>query len=724
MKFRFLCLTVLICSAVQAQNFVMKEKIADDYYNQYSYYKAIPMYEQLLKGSDNKYRIYEKLADSYSKTDDYKNVERCYEFLVNVTSVKPEYLLHYAESLARNGKYDKAGIWYKKYSEAEPADNRGKEFSEAYSNIRSLYRDSSSYVIAKVAFDSENSDFSPSYFGKDIVFVSSRKKQSIIRSVYNRTNSSFLDLFIASPDSKTARSFSTDINTKYHEGPATFTKNLDTIIFTRNNFYNNQFRKSSDGVNRLKLFQAVWNKKEQRWTNIVPMPFNSDQYSVGHPALSNDGKTLYFASDMPGTFGGTDLYLSHLLIDPNGTRSWSEPVNLGALVNSRGNEMFPSIDQEGNLWFASDGIPGLGGLDIFVAKKGKDGFQKPENPGFPMNTRFDDFGYITQNSGKEGYLSSDRNNKAGDDDIFLVRKISSVLPVLVYDSRTKDGLQSATIFVTSSGAKKETLTSNNKGLSSLTYQPSANYRFETVMEGYDKKVTEVSADKLAVTDTLKLPLVKVVSKFTLTGKVYSADNNTPLPNSIAYLTNKTDLSVKEVKCDEKGAFTFELKPESDYSVRISIISSGGKCSANSTECSTKGLKTDANFNQSFPVFCVGDVIKVENIYYDLGKSNIRPDAALELDKLFDIMKANRNMKIELRSHTDSRGTPASNLLLSDQRAKAAAEYLYAKGIERNRITGKGFGDTMPLNKCIKGVKCTEDEYKVNRRTEFKILSIE
>jgi outer membrane protein OmpA-like peptidoglycan-associated protein len=724
MKFRFFCLSILFCSTVQAQNFIMKEKLADDYYNQFSYYKAIPMYEQLLPGSDNKYRIYEKLADAYSKTGDSKNAERCYEFLVNSSSSKPEYLLYYAESLARNGKYDKAGIWYKKYSEAEPSDNRGKEFAEAYANIRSLFRDSASYIISKVAFDSENSDFSPAYFGENIVFVSSRKKSSIIRSVYNRTNSAFLDLYIASPDSKSAKSFSPDINTKYHEGPAVFTKNLDTIIFTRNNFYKNQFRKSSDGVNRLKLFIAVWNSAEKRWTNTVPLPFNSEQYSVGHPAMSSDGKTLYFSSDMPGTLGGTDLWLSHLMTDQSGNKSWGEPVNLGATVNTRGNEMFPSIDQDGSLWFASDGIPGLGGLDIFFSRKGETGFQKPENPGFPVNTRFDDFGYITRNSGKEGYLSSDRNNKPGDDDIFFMKKISAVIPVLVYDFKTNKGISSASVSVISAANKRENLNCNTSGVGKLTYNPSVNYKFETMIAGYEDKVIELPGIKLAGTDTLRIPLVKKSAKFTLTGNVYSADNNSPLPNATAFLTNKNDMSVKEAKCDNKGTFTFELQPETDYSVRVQVVTPGSKCSSRGTECSTKGLKNDVNFNQSFPVFCVGDVIKVENIYYDLGKYNIRPDAALELDKLYDIMKNYPLMKIELRSHTDSRGTPASNMILSDQRAKAAAEYLFSKGIERSRITSKGFGDTMPLNRCIKGVKCSEDEFKVNRRTEFKILSIE
>lgn len=647
-------ISIFISTALPAQKIVVKEKLADKYYKRYSYYEAIPLYEELLVQTPSNLRVCEKLADSYKKINDTRNAERCYAILANNPGTKPENFLFYAQALARNGKYEEAGIWYQKYGEAEPGDKRGPQFHQLYQNVNSLLADSGSFVIRKMPFNLSGSDFSPAYFGKDIVFVSSRGKKSIIRSIYNRTSSSFLDLYITPGDSSNVKPFSADLNSVYHEGPVTFSGNLDTIIFTRSNYFNKIFGKSNDGINKLKLFQAVWNASLNRWTNIIPLPFNNDQYSVGHPALTADGKTLYFVSDMPGSLGGTDIYVSRSVTDSQGKKTWSKPENLGPVINSSGNEMFPFADNDGNLWFASDGLPGLGGLDVFKAKKTIDGFEAPVNPGYPLNTRFDDFGYITQNSGIDGYISSGRNNLPGNDDIFSIR---------------------------------------------------------------------FNAPKKAP-ETIKPIIEKPVLKFTVTGRVYSADKLTPFPNSTVYLTNKADLTVKQATCDGNGNFSFDLKPESDYSVRVDVSSPGSKCSSNSSEFSTKGLTSDAVFNQSFPVFCVGDVIKVENIYYDLGKYNIRQDAALELDKLFDIMKSYPLMKIELRSHTDSRGTPSSNMILSDKRANAAAEYLFSKGISRDRITGKGYGDTMPLNKCVKGVKCTEEEYKINRRTEFKILSVE
>jgi outer membrane protein OmpA-like peptidoglycan-associated protein len=724
MKLTCITLSIFICSVVTAQDFVMKKKLADRYYDRFDYHQAIPMYEQLLKTYPADYGIYEKLADSYRRINDGPNTERCYAFVVNKEDVRHEYVLYYAQALARNGKYDLAIKWFHKYDELEPGDSRGKQFSEVYGNISSFYKDSNSYSIHKVPFCSPFSDFSPAYYGNGLVFVSARIQYSMVRARYNWTNSDFLDLFFAYPDSIHATPFSTELNSMYHEGPVTFSKRQDTIIFTRSNFYRWRFRKSNEGINKLKLFQATWDPNQHRWVNIIPLPFNNDQYSVGHPTLSANGRDLYFASDMPGGFGGTDLYVSHLTTDSLGKTSWGTPVNLGADINTRGNELFPYIDNEGNLWFASNGLPGLGGLDIFVARKKADGFEKPINPGYPLNTSFDDFGFITQNGGMDGYLSSDRYNQVGDDDIFSFKRISRNHALLVYDAKTKQIINAASILITADGLEPENKVSNAQGTATLVVKPLKSYQFAITKDTYEDCKLALSKENLQAMDTIFLSLHKRGFKFQLNGKVYAADSNKPIMNATALLFNKTDSSKKQISSDVNGAFTFDLQPETDYIINVTITFPGSKCNSNTIERSTRGIRNDAQFNESFPVFCVGDVIKVENIYYDLGKSNIRQDAAKELDKLLDIMNKYPKMKIELRSHTDSRGTAASNMALSDRRAKAAAEYLYSKGIARDRIIGKGYGETMLLNQCAKGVKCTEDEHKINRRTEFKILSVE
>lgn len=651
-KLKLIILGTLIFSALSAQDFVMKEKLADKYFNQFDYYKAIPMYEQLVKGNPGNYRVNEKLAESYRKINDNINAEHYYALLLDSSSVKKEYILYYAQALAHNGKYKESAEWYSKYGKEEPADKRSEGFNDAYKNISKMMSDSSCFQISKSPFCTQASDFSPAFYGNRIVFASSRKKQTAVKTSYNWTNSSYLDLYIVNPDSATAEPFSEVINSVYHEGPLTFSKNLDTIIFTRSNYSNHKLGKNSEGVNKLKMYQAVKKAGTDIWTNIKELPFNNNEYSVGHPSLSKDGNTLYFTSDMPGGIGGTDIYSASKVSDKNGNNTWSEPVNLGPEINSMGNEMFPFTDNEGRLWFASNGLPGLGGLDVFVSEKESGVWSKPVNTGYPMNTRFDDFGYISDNSGRDGYISSDRNNQPGNDDIFRVR----------YTAPEKAEIQPA-------------------------------------------------------------PEIKL-HELKLKGNVFSADKFAAIEGAAVYLANKKDNSETEIKSDNNGTFSFSLNPESDYTVRVSVKITDGNCVSSVEELTTRGLKTDTVLTASFPVFCTGDVIKVENIYYDLGKSDIKPEAALELDKVFDLMNRFRGMKIELRSHTDSRGSGVSNMTLSDSRARTAAQYLFSKGIEKDRIISRGYGETMPLNRCTDGVKCTEEDYRINRRTEFRIISLE
>lgn len=634
-------MSLLICSVGFGQDFIGKKKIADRYFNRFDFYKAVPMYEQLLKSTPNDAGLYLKLATIYDHLNDSQGAERCYAFLVNRKEVKPEYLLDYARSLSRNGKYDKALIYYRKYKEVSPQDPRGDAFSQAYQDMAPFYKDSASFKIKKAPFSSLSDEFSPAYFGKTIVFSSDRSGFSMIRSKYNWTQSSYLDLYQATPDSKEATSFSKELNSVYHEGPVTFSRNRDTIIFTRSNYFESHLRKSNEGINKLSLFGANWDKKQNKWVNIHPLTLNNDEYSDQHPAISPDGKQLYYASDMKGGYGGMDLYVSQKINNPDGTSSWGIPVNLGPGINSPGIEAFPFADEQGNLWYASDGIPGLGGLDIFFAAKTALGFAKTINPGFPMNTRFDDFGYITDGTGEAGYFSSNRNNGYADDDIYSISRTFPKKLLRVYDVKTSKDLPLAHLYIIEYGAEPKMVSTDLTGTIALVFNPYKSYGFKAVSDKYKPGSLELTQEQLSPMDTIKIALER-----------------------------EPEL----------------LPPVAEYRV--------------------------------------GAIITLQDILYDLNKSNIRPDAALVLDKLFKILTDHPKMMIELRSHTDSRASAAYNLKLSDQRAKSAAAYLFSKGIAKDRIIGKGYGESMLLNKCADGVQCSEEEHQKNRRTEFKILRME
>jgi outer membrane protein OmpA-like peptidoglycan-associated protein len=483
-------------------------------------------------------------------------------------------------------------------------------------------------------------------------------------------------------------------------------------------------RKSEDGVTKLGLFQAVWDPNEKKWVNILPLSLNNDSYSVEHPAISPDGEKLYYASDMPGGMGGMDLYVSHRIIDSNGSASWGVPVNLGAGINSPGLEVFPFVDDQGNLWYASNGIPGLGGLDIFLAVKSEEGFSKTINPGYPLNTRFDDFGLITQNAGEEGYFSSDRYNKYGNDDIYSFSKQFHKRVVSVYDGRTKKALTRTHLDVMEEGVSPKWIENESAAPFMLTFNPFKSYEISGKKQNYKPAAIALTREQLLLADTIKIPLMQEGPVFMLNGLIFSASGKKPVPAATAVVFNKSMASGNEVKSDQAGIFHLGLLPETDYQITITDQTSNGKCSAAMIEISTRGLRRDSVFNLSIPVYCAGDVIAMEDIYYDLNKYTIRPDAAVVLDKLLKLMNQYPEMQIEMRSHTDSRASAAYNLNLSDHRAKSAAAYLYSKGIARGRIIGKGYGETKLINKCADGIPCSEAEHQVNRRTEFKILKLQ
>ena len=294
MKLQLLIIGLLICTTGFSQKVDFKRKMAESYYNDYDFHKAIPLYKQLLKSAPQDEALHVRLATIYDHLNDSESAEEYYAFLAGKQEAKPEYLLSYARILARNGKYGLSMTWYDNYSKVAPNDSRGSAFAEAYKDMSAFYGDSSGVRLTKSPFSTKADDFSPAYYRGSIVFPSDRQHFSPVRSTYNWTQSPYLDLYIARPGEKDARPFSKQLNTPYHEGPLSFNKGQDTIIFTRSIYYDSRLHKGSGGINRLGLFQARWNGKQKRWIDVRPLVLNNVEYSVEHPALSPDGGKLYF----------------------------------------------------------------------------------------------------------------------------------------------------------------------------------------------------------------------------------------------------------------------------------------------------------------------------------------------------------------------------------------------------------------------------------------------
>lgn len=744
------------------------------------------------------------LADSYYKVKDYVNAERVLKGIVtNITTpADPELILRYAQILASNGKYKEAQTYYQAYEKNMPttpssSPNTTKKFVALYEDVSVLAKNVNCYDVKYLTINTTSSDFSPAFYKDGLVFVSNRQVGTAVRRVFAWNDTPFLDLyhldnvstlgdgqvaslgsgettlkptkpsvgFVGSDqyvsnspnDSKTlgvfgsgnigtsgsygtksetdVDPFASNLNSKYHEGPAAFFKDGSQVIFTRNNFLNGKARKSSDSINKLKVYSAK--AKGSGWSEIQELPFNSDEYSVGHPTLSPDDTYLVFASDMPGGFGGTDLYASKY----DGT-SWSAPINLGKEINTSGNELFPYLDPNGDLYFSSTGHPGLGGLDLFYVKMNEfTPRSSVSNLGKPINSEKDDFGLITDASRKKGYFSSNRKRGGDDDDIYsfdrtceLKEGCSFVLSV--YDADTK--LPIANASVSYRNVKGELIQAKTKADGSLTVQDFPQAETVSIIAsavGYtDKTISTPTTDCELQVNRIEIPLVNEKSstnqlggrdtnlntkKCIVSGQILTQTGGKPVKNAALIITNLCDGSVISGNTDEQGLYSFEAIEGCSYTIETKVANMASRTiELNKVDCNI--LRPGAG---NIEVFEQGDIITIENLYFDYGKYALKPAGIAELDKLVNIMRRYPDMKVELSSHTDSRSSTEFNQTLSDNRALTSANYLFKRGISRARVEYKGYGETKPVNGCSDGVNCSEEEHAKNRRTEIYILGI-
>ncbi|MFN8395259.1 MAG: carboxypeptidase regulatory-like domain-containing protein [Bacteroidia bacterium] len=414
MRWTILFILMVVAQGAWAQGKAMEK--ADRLFDEASYPAAIDAYLKAVDEEPGNSHGFIRLADSYRLTDDFRNALRWYARAVKMKGVEGEVWFHYGEVLMINRKYAEAIPWLEKYQKRAPEDDRVEDMIASCKNQEAFAAGKSLYLLRRVAVNSEASDFGPAFLGKSVVFASSRKR-AIAKS--NRTGESFLDLYAApysgKPELGEPQLFRGGLNTPVHEANPTFTADGKEMFFTRN-LVKKGTENDKNAVVQLALFHAKWDG--EKWGDATPLPFMDDKFSFGHPALSPDGKLLYFVSNMDGGFGATDLYV----VERNG-ESWGKPENLGQDINSRGNEMFPWVDAKGMLYFASNGRGGLGALDIFMVNPDRDQMGNPENLGAPVNSPYDDFGFIFDDQAGVGFFTSNRLGGKGDDDLYAVTKM-------------------------------------------------------------------------------------------------------------------------------------------------------------------------------------------------------------------------------------------------------------------------------------------------------------
>ncbi|MCC9135786.1 OmpA family protein [Pontibacter silvestris] len=710
MKKRYL-LPALLLMAYSVVGQAPKYKKADKYFKAYQFAEAAQAYEKALKSEPDNAIVMAKLVQCYVKLE---NTERA-EFWLNKAMDAPltdaSYYRELAALLAVNGRYTEAGLLYEKAVTAN--DEESVKWLQAYKNLNTFYEDSLLYKVNKVSFNSGFSDFSPAFYDNGIVFSSSRSNKGKGNKP-EKNYTGFIDLFYAAADAVRPIPFSTELNSKYHEGPLSFNATQDTVYFTRSNFHKKPIF-NREGVNNLKIYYAVL--KDEKWQNIQALPLNNEHYSVGHPALA-DSHTLYFASDKPGGYGGTDLYK---IIKVGGV--WQPPVNLGPEVNTIGNEVFPFVDEKGELFFASTGHPGLGGLDIFYAPKEGDNFKKAENVGYPVNTPGDDFGLIVK--GDAGYYSS--NYKSAYDDIYTFKATRNKQLVLLAVNQEGKPLSNVQLNISLADAVPGKTVTLESSPSTIDWAYGEMSRLTVSKRGY--VTSEVNFAKEDFFRYKALDTVRIV-----------------MPEKVA---PNGDRLVQVTLIDEEGVAILggkvELTDVNTGSKEVHVVRGDGSVAAvlhSGKSYRLRGIRqgyNDAVLNISghrmneiiaenelnlrlkakelFASLKVGETIELE-IEYDLDKADIRPDAVQLLDNLVAYMQKYPGVQVELGAHTDSRGTSVYNHALSQRRAEAAVAYVASKGVGQNRMVAVGYGESQLK---VSNAKA-EAQHQVNRRTTVTILS--
>jgi peptidoglycan-associated lipoprotein len=652
MRFTFLALLVTVVFSLPADaQKKQKDSRAQAAFNAGEYFTAIDLYKDAYNKVDKEQKtaIFFKVGECYRILGDARSAVLWYKKAIREDYQDPIIFLRYGQMLLVSEQYDEAREEFKKYQELVPDDPRGGIGIESCEAAIVWIENPTGYIVENMRdFNSRQRDFSPAYINESFteVYFTSTREDATGNETHGATGQNFADIFASSMDRKGKWSVPVPVeslNSEFEDGTPCISSDFSTLYFTRCKKGKNQqlgcqiMRTTPDG---------------DGWTEAVP-EFESfgDSITTAHPAISPDGGTLYFVSDMPGGLGENDIWK----VTREGGGPWGDPVNLGEEINTPGNELYPYVHSDGTLYFSSDSRIGLGGLDIYKAVQDETGGWTLENMKPPINSPEDDFGIVFENEVERGFFSSARKGR-GNDEIF-----SFVLPPL---------------------------------------------------------------------------------NFSVNGVVRDERTDLILPGSTVRSVGSDGITVETTTGDE-GTFRFMLKPGTDY---VFIASQPGYLNGKERE-STRGLDQSKDFEVTIYLASTERVIELPNIFYDFAKWDLRPESMVSLDNLVETLNDNPNVTIELMSHTDSRGTPADNMELSQKRAQSVVDYLISKGIAADRLQAKGYGESQPkvVDEKIKAENSflelgevltegfinqlpspdlQEKAHQVNRRTEFRVLSTE
>ena len=701
----FLILTCSISFVLNsfAQN--LKVSQAEMYYKSYRYAEANPIYKELIQKDDLKISEQELVFRHALVTS-----EKCRDFAFEYDvlfriSESDKYTFDdayaYFQLSLFLGYYEKAKEILASQIVINSIDSR-KLNLDKYKNGNvwdEIKKDTSIYIINSVDFNSGSGDFNPIYHPKGIAFSSARNF-AFRESTFD--NSPYLNMYIFKKEDSKVEELKF-LETPRHDGTAYYDSINKVWYFSKN-------YPSTKDVNITTTGLFIFDENTKTETAFI---YNSPEFFLAQPFLSEDGKTLWFSSNRPGGYGKADIWYS-----TKTNEEWSEPVNAGNSINTVDNEMFP-FPQKNKLYFSSNGHPGLGGLDLYSVEFSDAKASDLQNLGANLNSNGDDFSFILDKTEKAGYFSSNRLDLI--DNIFsvVINRLEFVYVGTIVADLNTDKIQSIPVIVKKDGNVISTLFADKNGKFEFIGEKNSSYSFEINQQEFESLKADYSTVGKTVSDSTFKEFV-LVSNVDVSLTIVDEKTKQILKNSKIEIVNKKTNEIISVTTDEKGLIELKLPRNNEFEVLASHSSYIDSKTSFSSVTKDKMIMSTIGLNK----IEVGSVLAVKNLNYDFEKWMIKPDSRVELDKVVAFLKANPNVKIELSSHTDSRGLAEFNMNLSKKRNQSCIDYLVSKGVKKQRVIGKWYGESMLLNKCSDDVNCSEEEHFANRRTEVVVVSVE
>lgn len=682
MRIRFLtyCLIsaiALLCFSpvAFAQSLSDNLEKGDKAFDALNFQDAMYFYELALDQNAGDANVTRRIANTYRRTGQMPISAEWYKRTLELGSNDPLDMLYYAESLKSLGQYDEAVLWYEKYSKKVPDDLRAKSHLNDKLYYQDLFADTLQYDLKRLAMNNADPVISVSSFDSTHYIIAAINAER--KSIDKRTDFlNYLDVYMMDWNNASElvnpKRLSKAVNSKYNDGPAFYSKIDKTLYVTRNNMRRGKPVFDKDGNVNLKIYTSQYTNGN--WTDATELKFNKDEYSNGHATVSADGKTMYFVSKRSDGLGGTDIYSSTRTSD-----GWSTPASVGTPINTEGNEMFPFAADDGKLFFSSDGHAGLGGTDIFYSEWINGSWTEPKNLGAPINSNNDDFAIFYETKSDRGFFCSNRNGQGNDDLFFYNHK---PIREMVIAGRLKEAggknLAGARLLVveTNSGETSEIKVNGNQGFLVLARAGESIAIYMADNKGFDTS--------------------KPIATYQVPSIIRDPYSNIGVIN-VEAMKKQNDNSVV--------SGPLQIKPVANSNP---LLNSSMQAS----------VKTSVKGNA--PVTDL-EVLGLNNILFGYNSDLLTKEEISKLDRVEPILQERKDTRLVVRAFCDSRGSFEYNKKLSLKRAGAVKAYLVSKGVDARRISVEWFGEDNPVNNCDDLRKCSEEEYKLNRRAELIIL---